>query len=55
KERVRTVVNPMTTEEGVILAVEGSQVTGIAIGVVKGVICLMIARGMWTSVSSVES
>ncbi|MCI50156.1 hypothetical protein A2U01_0071400, partial [Trifolium medium] len=51
---VKTVINPMTTEEGVILVVEGSKAMELAIIVEIGAICLMSARRRWISVSIVE-
>ncbi|MCI87164.1 hypothetical protein A2U01_0108445, partial [Trifolium medium] len=45
KGKAKSAVNPMITVEGVMLVVEGSRVTELAIGAVEGVICHMIAQG----------
>ncbi|MCI56260.1 hypothetical protein A2U01_0077511, partial [Trifolium medium] len=53
KERVKSAESLMITVEGVIIAEEGSRIMGVAIGVVNGVICRMIAQGKRTNVPSV--
>ncbi|MCI93760.1 hypothetical protein A2U01_0115058, partial [Trifolium medium] len=53
--RVKTAANPMITEERVTVVAKGSNATGYAISVGRGVICLMTARTRMISVSAVES
>ncbi|MCI79678.1 hypothetical protein A2U01_0100949, partial [Trifolium medium] len=53
--KVKSAESHMITVEEVTIAVDGSRIMELAIGVVRGVICRMIAQGKWTSVPSVGS